>query len=74
MTFWHYLMLHIDEESRVGDLARDASYDERFPRDVETWAKLNGYLWSRQACDEAIESAKEAMACWRLHERRIRQR
>lgn len=65
MTFYNFLENQIDRDDPVGDLARDAMYDKRFPH-IETEGALLSHLRIMGACDGALDAASEA---WKEYER-----
>lgn len=58
-TFYQWLLSQIDRPDRVGDVARDAAVDKKFPRESNQYAEIKSYLDSQRACTAAIESFKE---------------
>ena len=59
-SFFAWLMTKCGDDDPIGDVARDASSDARFPRNVRTFDGVRSYLHSRRACLEALEAAEEA--------------
>ncbi len=58
-TFYQWLLPQIDRPDRVGDIARDAVVDKKFPRESDQYEEIKSYLDSQGACPGAIESFKE---------------
>ena len=58
-TFYQWLLPQMDRPDRVGDIARDAVVDEKFPRESNQYEEIKSYLNSQGACSAAIESFKE---------------
>jgi uncharacterized protein YozE (UPF0346 family) len=61
MTFWAYLKTQAHRNDPIGDLARDAKADKRFPRGLRTLATLTRYLENLGAYS-AIPAASQAWA------------
>jgi uncharacterized protein YozE (UPF0346 family) len=59
-TFYQWLLPQIDRPDRVGDIARDAVNDNKFPRESIYYEEIKSYLVSVGACAAAIESMKES--------------
>lgn len=59
-TFYQWLLPQIDRPDRVGDIARDAVNDNKFPRESIHYEEIKSYLVSAGACAAAIESMKES--------------
>ena len=63
MTFYTYLIKHKNDESPIGDLARDVYLDDR--KDTFKFSNFNArelmrsYLESRGACSECLSSFDE---------------
>lgn len=70
MTYFEWLQTKAQRDSPRGDLARDAAYDPRFPRDVSSRAALLNYLARYGACDEALRVANRS---WSAYARALRQ-
>jgi hypothetical protein len=82
-AFWTWLMRQKDRDDPVGDLARDASGDERKkfrrPQGAEapgwlasrpkTPKNLREYMLTRSACSEAFNALDEAVEQWRDYRR-----
>jgi uncharacterized protein YozE (UPF0346 family) len=66
MTFYQFILTHRDDETPLGDLARDIAADRRFPRRIRTLRGLHAYLCRRGACTEALMAADEALEAYRL--------
>lgn len=56
-------------DDRIGDLAEDIARDKTFPAQVDTLDALLGHMRRKNACLEAIETAKEA---WEEYEATLR--
>ena len=56
-TFLEFLNRYIEEDSLIGDLARDAQVDESWPEDKAKLYQLRGYL---KDCG-ATENAQKAL-------------
>lgn len=63
--FTAWLMKQKDEDSPVGDLARDVSRDPWFPRNPESWDKARRYLVGHGVHPDVVWAAWEA---WRRYE------
>ena len=63
MTFTKWLKKHKDDNTPLGDLARDVSEDKDFPK-TKSSNKILEYLESKGACDGAISAFKDA---WKLY-------
>jgi uncharacterized protein YozE (UPF0346 family) len=59
--FRAWLMRHVDEQSAIGDLARDVRDDAEWPEGApETFELYNEYLDSMNACEEALGALEKA--------------
>lgn len=58
-TFYQWLLSQVDRPDRVGDVARDAAADEKFPQESNQYEEMKDHLFSIGACSAAIESFKE---------------
>jgi hypothetical protein len=67
MTFHQFCQTLVNLDDPVGDFADDFIRDRKAPQDVTSLDQLEGYLWSRRACSEAVEAGAEA---WRRYEQR----
>lgn len=61
-SFYSWLLQFKDEDTAVGDLARDARIDGDFPRRSISYRHLKKYLESKGACDAAMDVFEEAFA------------
>lgn len=59
-----WLKRHLEKETPVGDLARDAFRDPSFPWGARESVDLIGYLEARGACVDAVNTAKAAWSDW----------
>ncbi len=57
-NFYQWLLSQIDRPDRVGDVARDAAIDEKFPRANACYQEIKRYFDSFGASAAAIESLK----------------
>lgn len=66
MSFQYWLQ-HLARRTgdAIGDFIEDAKTDRRFP-DVQSPTELRDYLWTRNACSEALVAGAKA---WRRYER-----
>ncbi len=60
--FTNWLFRQVWRDDPIGDLAKDAREDKRWPRQVRTKNTFRKYLGSRRACPEALEAFENA---WR---------
>ena len=65
-SFYSWLQHHRNRDDAVGDLARDARADDRFPR-TSKWhphpfgkARFQRYLYRHYACDGALAAFETA--------------
>ena len=61
-SFYSWLLQFKNDDTAIGDLARDASSDGEFPRRSISYRNLKKYLESKHACDAAMNVFKEAFA------------
>jgi uncharacterized protein YozE (UPF0346 family) len=61
-SFYSWLLQFKNDDTAIGDLARDASSDGEFPRRSISYRYLKKYLESKHACDAAMNVFKEAFA------------
>lgn len=59
MTFTKWLKSFQEDNTPLGDLARDVSSDKDFPK-TKSSKKILEYLESKGACDGAISAFKDA--------------
>lgn len=65
--FRNYVMHYANApETPVGDFIRDARSDHTFPTEIDTWDQLENYLFTRHACFDAKQAARQ---CWRNYHR-----
>lgn len=55
-TFYQWLLSQIDRPDRVGDIARDAAGDKKFPQKSNHYEEIKSHLRNLGACSAAIES------------------
>ena len=73
MTFYTYLIKHKNDESPIGDLARDVYLDDR--KDTFKFSNFNArklmrsYLESRGACSECLSAFDE---CYEEYQKYVR--
>lgn len=65
-TFNQFVLQFIDEDTPRGDFAVDWKNDSLKPKKVGSWKALKSYLESRNACDVALEEAKNAWELFKL--------
>ena len=53
-SFYSWLLQFKNDNTAIGDLARDARDDNEFPRRSISYRHLKKYLESKQACDAAM--------------------
>lgn len=59
-TFRQWLLSQIKRDDHIADLARLIENDKQFPLDVDQYEKAERFLRHSQACEDAIDSLKEA--------------
>lgn len=64
MTFRSYIRSLPDTDDAIGDFKRDTMRDEEF-RNFNSWEELQGYLFMRNACQNAVETAHRVWANYR---------
>lgn len=69
MTFDEYLANRQARDNPQGDFVLDARGDARMA-DMKSWDQLRTYLFSRGACQEAIDAGK---LVWRSYQLKLRQ-
>lgn len=67
MTFYEFLKSVKDEDTPVGDLARDALGDNTFPKTADRKNTIRNYLDRWHACAGAYDALDSA---WRRYRRR----
>jgi uncharacterized protein YozE (UPF0346 family) len=60
MTLYAYLRTQLDRDDPVGDFARDAIADARFPRRARRFTRVATYLRLCGACQAAIDACRQA--------------
>ncbi|OKI14178.1 YozE family protein [Streptomyces sp. CB03911] len=59
--FRAWLLRHVDEQSPIGDLARDVRDDHEWPEgEPESFELYNEYLESMNACIDALDVLEDA--------------
>jgi uncharacterized protein YozE (UPF0346 family) len=61
-SFYSWLLKFKNDDTAIGDLARDARVDGEFPRHSVSYKNLEKYLESKHACEEAMDVFTEAFA------------
>lgn len=61
-SFYSWLLQFKNDDTAIGDLARDASSDGEFPRRSISYRYLKDYLESKHACDAAMDVLMDAFA------------
>ena len=61
-SFYSWLLQFKNDDTAIGDLARDARSDADFPRRSISYRHLKYYLESRHACDAALDVFTDAFA------------
>ena len=61
-SFYSWLLQFKNDDTAVGDLARDVRADSEFPRRSISYMNLKKYLESKHACVAAMNVFKEAFA------------
>ena len=59
-SFYSWLLQFKNDDTAIGDLARDARSDSEFPRRSISYGHLEKYLESKHACDAAMRVFTEA--------------
>jgi hypothetical protein len=67
LSFRQWLRQHRNEQSPVGDLARDAIADDTWPRGPGSLQRYETHLKSRHACEDALNALRDA---WGRYETR----
>ena len=65
-SFYSWLMQFKNDDTAIGDLARDVRDDSEFPRRSISYRHLKKYLESKHACVAAMNVFKEAFAKYKL--------
>ena len=61
-SFYSWLLQFKNDDTAIGDLARDARSDADFPRRSISYRRLKDYLESKNACDAAMDVFTDAFA------------
>lgn len=61
-AFYSWLLQFKDDDTAIGDLARDAECDSEFPRHSISYRHLKDYLESKNACEAAKNVFANAFA------------
>lgn len=59
-SFYSWLMQFENDDTAIGDLARDVNRDSEFPRRLISYRHLKKYLESKQAVDVVMNVFMEA--------------
>ncbi len=59
-SFYSWLLEFKNDDTPIGDLARDARSDREFPRRSISYGHLKKYLERQHACDDAMNVFMEA--------------
>lgn len=59
-SFYSWLLQFKNDDTAIGDLARDANRDCEFPRRSISYRNLKKYLESKSVCDAAMNVFNEA--------------
>ena len=59
-SFYSWLLQFKNDDTAIGDLARDARDDREFPRRSISYRHLKKYLESKHACEAAMNVFMEA--------------
>ena len=71
--FFNWLDKYTDEDSMIGDFARDVLRDKNFPAMADYWV-IRRYLESICACDGCMHCFEMAWKRWRNHKRNMKRR
>lgn len=63
-TFYEFMEKYVEDNTPVGDLARDMRDDPGFPQLSSSKSVIKAYLSSANACDGAIEALDDAWALY----------
>ena len=63
-SFYSWLSQFKNDDTPVGDLARDVSFDKGFPHHSVSRKHLRDYLESMVACDSAMSIFEEAFTLY----------
>jgi hypothetical protein len=66
-TFKEFMATKRVTDTPRGDFIKDSRDDPRMPA-AQSWQELEGYLWTRGACVEAVKQAKKL---WRQYEKEL---
>lgn len=72
MTSFSSFMLrnYVEEDSYLGDLARDIRDDPKFPRRARNYATILKYLLNCHACPEAITAFDDAYSLFEKNQQK----
>lgn len=62
--FSRWLAKQVNDDSAIGDLARDAIQDGNWPHKAKRFEEFHAYLRSRNTCQGAIDALADA---WQLY-------
>lgn len=68
MSFKKWLKQFENVDHAIGDLAKDVAVDKAFPSKVVTMDSLTDYLYSKNASEAAITTAKNVFIFYALDE------
>lgn len=71
LTFSEYSQRFIDEQSPVGDLARDIRDDTTFPEQACTHERLKRYLVANNACESCLKAFETMWRSYKAYMRRL---
>lgn len=71
--FFNWLDKYTDEDSMIGDFARDVLRDKNFPAMADYWV-IRRYLESICSCDGCMHCFEMAWKRWRNHKRNMKRR
>jgi uncharacterized protein YozE (UPF0346 family) len=63
-SFTDWLQARREEDTRVGDLARDMLQDRQWPKQANTHKTFKRHLEEKCACDGALDALNEAWTCY----------
>lgn len=72
MSFKKWLKQFENVDHAIGDLAKDVATDEMFPNKVRSLDSLTDYLYSKNASEAAIATAKNVFIFYALDEKLAR--
>lgn len=71
MSFYEFIIQYNRAQTTIADLANDVREDYDFPKSVDSWPELRGYLTRRGACEGAMRAGKNAFKAYRKQLNRI---